>query len=117
MELVRKGRPQEFTICLILCDGQPNTRESTEKAISDASALPIAIVVIGLGDGPWDLMRLYDSGLHARKFDNLNFVCFNDVVKAARETGTSIASALAMDCLCEIPAAFEACVALGYIKA
>ena len=50
-------------------------------------------------------MRTYDDKLHARKFDNFNFVCYNDVVKAAKEGGTSIAAALAMDCLCEIPSA------------
>jgi E3 ubiquitin-protein ligase RGLG len=105
MELVKKAKPAEFTICLILCDGQPNTKGDTEKAISDASALPIAIVAIGIGDGPWDMMRTYDDKLHARKFDNFNFVCYNDVIKAAKEGGTSIAAALAMDCLCEIPSA------------
>ena len=72
MELVKKSKPHEFTVCLLLCDGQPNTKEDTERAIGDASLLPIAIVAIGIGDGPWDLMRKYDDTLHTRKFDNFN---------------------------------------------
>ena len=105
MALVKATKPMEFTICLILCDGEPNNKEDTVKAIIEASSMPIAIVCVGLGDGPWKAMYEFDDGTMARKFDNFNFVCFNDVVAKAKEAGLSIAAALSKACLEEIPKA------------
>ena len=40
-----------------------------------ASSFPISICALGLGDGPFDKMKMFDD-MPGRKFDNFQFVNF-----------------------------------------
>lgn len=65
---------RQFTILLLVADGQVNSTAETEAAIVEASRYPISIVMVGVGDGPFDEMERFDDGLPARAFDNFQFV-------------------------------------------
>jgi len=59
IELVKANKPTEFTLCLILCDGQPNTKADTEAAIVEASKLPIAIIAVSTYSYPHLLLLTF----------------------------------------------------------
>ena len=96
----------------------------TVRAIVDASRLPIVILCVGVGDGPWEEMHTFDTQLplatpakpDGRLFDNFRFVEFNRVCRAAAERGDDAQEALALEALAEIPAAFAACKKLRLLE-
>lgn len=98
----------EYHILLILADGQVSTEEveATTKAIVEASNYALSIVMIGIGDGPWDLMDKFDDELPERRFDNFQFVDFNSVfTKYPLERREA---AFATHALMEVPEQYQA---------
>lgn len=96
----------QFTVLLIVADGQisRNCLEDTTKAIVEASLFPLSIVMIGVGDGPWDKMQEFDDALPTRKWDNFQFVEFEKLMRNAatltREQGEAY---FALHALMELP--------------
>lgn len=79
MAITREAR-NSFHILVILTDGDVTDIAATKQAIIDASrATPLSILIVGLGDGPFELMEHFDDQLEGRAFDNCTFINFERV--------------------------------------
>lgn len=56
--------------------------------------------MIGVGDGPWEMMEEFDDKLPARKFDNFQFVEYNSVMQLNKRNPEA---GLAIMALMEVP--------------
>ena len=68
MEHVRESG-NKFHILVIIADRQLEDEGPTVSAIIEASKLPLSIVLVGVGDGSWDIMEEFDDHLSGRKFE------------------------------------------------
>jgi E3 ubiquitin-protein ligase RGLG len=116
----------QYHVLIIIADGQvtrsidtspenlsPQERMTIE-AIVAASAYPLSIVLIGVGDGPWDMMQQFDDNIPARSFDNFQFVNFSKIME--RNLPSQQKEALfALSALMEIPQQYKATIELGIL--
>jgi E3 ubiquitin-protein ligase RGLG len=105
-------RQRSYHILVIIADGQVTNRAHTEAAIVRASNYPLSIILVGVGDGPWDTMEEFDDSLPQRKFDNFQFVNMTEIIAQYNEL-PEVAFSLA--CLMEVPEQYHAIRALGLI--
>mmetsp|Transcript_20189 Transcript_20189/g.55931 ORF Transcript_20189/g.55931 Transcript_20189/m.55931 type:complete len:280 (+) Transcript_20189:1-840(+) len=115
IEIVSEAKA--FHILIIIADGQVTDKEKTIQSIVKASSYPLSIVMVGVGDGPWEMMQEFDDELPQRKFDNFQFVCFTELCSRVRDVSTHAESdfpqarqdaVLAMSMLMEIPEQYKA---------
>lgn len=95
--------------------GQLSPQEQkTIDAIVRASEFPLSIVLVGVGDGPWDMMREFDDNIPARAFDNFQFVNFTEIMSKNTDSSRKQAE-FALSALMEIPAQYKATIELGLL--
>lgn len=101
---------QEGTYCIliIVADGNVSDqcKDDTARAIVEATKYPLSIVMIGVGDGPWDTMEEYDDSLPDRAFDNFQFVEFNKISEFTGSEEVQQAQ-FALHALMEIPDQYQ----------
>ncbi|KAL8043711.1 hypothetical protein ABFX02_08G002800 [Erythranthe guttata] len=125
MTIVEKSGGQ-YHVLLIIADGQVSRsadtavgklslqEEKTVQAIVQASKFPLSIILVGVGDGPWDKMREFDDNIPARDFDNFQFVNFTEIMSKDVDNSRKEAE-FALAALMEIPIQFKATMELNLL--
>eukprot|EP00210_Caulerpa_lentillifera_P000960 g928.t1 len=106
------SKKMDYHILLILADGQVTEGylKETQDAIVSASYFPLSIVMIGIGDGPWDQMEAFDDKCFNRRFDNFQFVNLAFIMKQASAYGKDMQrqyAHFALHALMEIPHQYQ----------
>ncbi|XP_028233041.1 E3 ubiquitin-protein ligase RGLG2-like isoform X4 [Glycine soja] len=116
----------QYHVLLIIADGQVTRsvdtqhgqlspqEEKTIDAIVKASEYPLSIVLVGVGDGPWDMMKEFDDNIPARAFDNFQFVNFTEIMSESIDSSRKERE-FALSALMEIPSQYKATIDLGIL--
>ncbi|KAH7434576.1 hypothetical protein KP509_06G023900 [Ceratopteris richardii] len=122
-----KNSGNQFHILLIVADGQvtgtsafqrgilTQQERETIDAIVTASNYPLSIIMVGVGDGPWNTMEAFDDAIPVRKFDNFQFVNYTEIMAEYRDA-TSRDIALAVEALMELPEQYEQIKNMNWIR-
>lgn len=125
MSIVEQSGGQ-YHVLLIIADGQVTRSVDTERgrlspqeqktvdAIVQASKLPLSIVLVGVGDGPWDMMREFDDNIPERAFDNFQFVNFTEIM-SKNVSPIRKETEFALSALMEIPTQYKATIELNML--
>ncbi|KAG6534931.1 hypothetical protein ZIOFF_008839 [Zingiber officinale] len=116
----------QYHVLLIIADGQVTRSVDTEfgqlssqeqktvEAIVKASDFPLSIILVGVGDGPWDMMKEFDDNIPERAFDNFQFVNFTEIMSKNMPEARK-ESLFALGALMEIPSQYKATLELGIL--
>ncbi|KAL5552756.1 hypothetical protein UlMin_040157 [Ulmus minor] len=116
----------QYHVLLIIADGQvtrsidtnhgqlsPQERRTID-AIVMASEYPLSIILVGVGDGPWDMMREFDDNIPSRAFDNFQFVNFTEIMSKNVDPMRK-QTEFALSALMEIPSQYKATLEHGIL--
>lgn len=118
----------QYHVLVIIADGQVTRSVETGHgqlspqelrtvdAIVKASEYPLSIILVGVGDGPWDMMREFDDNIPARAFDNFQFVNFTEIMSKNLDR-TRKEAEFALSALMEIPSQYRATLELNILGA
>jgi len=109
-----------YHILLLITDGKvtPDSLGETSQAIKDASKYPLSIIIVGVGDGPFNRMEDFDDNVKG-KFDNCQFVDFTKITKKLykpskkqtedeyKKIYDATMAKFAMDALMEVPVQYQ----------
>ncbi|KAK4595094.1 hypothetical protein RGQ29_018737 [Quercus rubra] len=116
----------QYHVLLIISDGQVTRssdtsdkelspqEEETLKSIVNARSYPLSIVVVRVGDGPWEDMKNFGDELRARECHNFKMVNFTEIM-STNATSAEKEIAFALAALMEIPFEYKAAVELGIL--
>ncbi|KAK2388936.1 E3 ubiquitin-protein ligase RGLG2 [Trifolium repens] len=117
----------QYHVLLIIADGQVTRSVDTDhgqlsaqekktvEAIVKASEYPLSIILVGVGDGPWDMMKQFDDNIPARAFDNFQFVNFTEIMSKNTDRSRKEAE-FALSALMEIPSQYKATLELNILR-
>jgi len=57
---------------------------NTRKAIARASSYPISIIMIGVGDGPWNFLANLENSIPDQNFHNFHYVAYDAQIMGAK---------------------------------
>ncbi|KAG5527145.1 hypothetical protein RHGRI_028157 [Rhododendron griersonianum] len=95
-------------------DGQLSPQERTVEAIVQASKFPLSIILVGVGDGPWDMMKEFEDNIPARAFDNFQFVNFTEIM-SKNVSHSQEEAEFALSALVKIPSQYKATLELNIL--
>ncbi|KAI6671330.1 hypothetical protein NL676_006215 [Syzygium grande] len=125
MTIVEQSAGQ-YHVLLIIADGQVTRSVDTDRgrlspqeqktleAIVEASKFPLSIILVGVGDGPWDMMHEFDDNIPSRAFDNFQFVNFTEIMSKNVATSRK-ETEFALSALMEIPSQYKATIELNIL--
>lgn len=123
VDIVERSHGQ-YHVLVIIADGQVTRNpglqrgrlspqeQATINAIIEASYYPLSIIMVGVGDGPWDAMQQFDDCVPQRSFDNFQFVNFTKIM-SENVAMLKKEAAFALAALMEIPVQYRATQGLG----
>ncbi|GMP26425.1 hypothetical protein CsSME_00002865 [Camellia sinensis var. sinensis] len=118
IDIVERSNGQ-YHVLVIVADGQvtrnsdtppgrfSSQEQATVNSIVAASQYPLSIILVGVGDGPWDAMKRFDDNIPQRAFDNFQFVNFTKIMSENTDMEKKEA-AFALAALMEIPLQYRA---------
>jgi E3 ubiquitin-protein ligase RGLG len=118
-ELSQQRGNKDLVFCLIICDGPMNVRAHTEAALVEAGRLPVIVVCVGVGDGPFDALHKLEADLNEAKrgASNFRFVEHRQIALEAAAGGLELDAALALACMSSVPAVVANLVKNNYYVA
>ncbi|KAF2293249.1 hypothetical protein GH714_040612 [Hevea brasiliensis] len=112
----------QYHVLVIIADGQVTRSVDTqygqlspqEKELLKQFEYPLSIILVGVGDGPWDMMKEFEDNIPARAFDNFQFVNFTEIMSMNMDRYRKEAE-FSLAALMEIPSQYKATLELNIL--